>query len=74
MVKANGRLGSMVTQKDVLGVRVHIAIDTSSQQILSVVVSTNDFTDNEVVEDLYDKIEQPIDLFYGDRAYDAQNI
>ena len=41
---------------------------------MNVVVSTNDFKDNQVVEALLDGIEQPIEAIYGDGAYDAQNV
>lgn len=54
--------------------KIHIAIDPVSQEIMNVVVSTNDFKDNQVVEALLDGIEQPIEAIYGDGAYDAQNV
>lgn len=53
---------------------MHIAIDSDSQQIMNVVVSTNDFKDNEVVSELLNGIEQPIEAIYADGAYDANNV
>jgi len=54
--------------------KVHIAIDVNSQQIMNVVVSTNDFKDNEVIGKLLNGIEQPIGAIYADGAYDANNV
>lgn len=41
---------------------------------MNVVLSTNDFKENEMIEDLLDGIEQPIEAVYGDGAYDAKNV
>ncbi len=54
--------------------KIHIAIDAVSQEIMNVAVSTNDFKDNQLVEDLLDGIEQPLEAIYGDGAYDANNV
>lgn len=54
--------------------KIHIAIDPVSQEIINVVVSTNDVKDNEVIEDLFEGIEQPIEAVYADGAYDAKNV
>lgn len=51
--------------------KLHIAIDTETQQIQSLVLSTNDFKDGELLDDLLDQIEEPIDKVIADGAYDS---
>lgn len=40
--------------------KMHIAIDTETQQIQALVLSTNDFKDGEVLDDLLEQIEESV--------------
>jgi len=51
--------------------KLHLAIDESDSQILSVVLSENSFKDSEVFGDLIDEIEEDIASMTGDGAYDC---
>jgi len=51
--------------------KLHLAVDESDNQILAVVLSTNDFKDNEIFPDLMSQIEEKkIGQVSGDGAYD----
>jgi len=52
--------------------KVHLAIDESNDQILSVVFSENSFKDSEVFTDLVNQIDADITQATGDGAYDAR--
>lgn len=49
--------------------KMHIAIDVETQQIQALVLSTNDFKDGEVLDDLLDQIEESVDKVVADGAY-----
>ena len=52
--------------------KLHLAVNPASHVIEAAVVTTNDFKDNEVIEDLLTQIES-INQVYADGAYDAEN-
>ena len=51
--------------------KLHLAIDVSTQAIEAVVLSTNDFKDGELLEDLLDQIEVSIKKVLADGAYES---
>ncbi len=53
--------------------KLHLAIDSSNNQILSSALSTNDFKDNQLLPDLIEKIDEDIAQVSADGAYDAEN-
>lgn len=53
--------------------KVHLAVDGASQLIETVVVSTNDFKDSEVLPDLLDSIQAPIASVAGDGGYESHD-
>jgi len=54
--------------------KLHLAVEESTQEILMSVLSTNDFKDSEVLEDLIDPIEEDIGQISADGAYDTFDI
>ena len=50
--------------------KLHLGVDESTGEILSAVVTTNNFHDGEVLEDLLNGIEQEIEQVSADGAYD----
>ena len=50
--------------------KLHLGVDESTGEILSAVVTTNDFHDGEMLEELLDGIEQEIEQVSADGAYD----
>jgi Transposase DDE domain len=53
--------------------KLHLAIDSANNQILSAALTTNDFKDNQLLPDLIDKISEDINQVSADGAYDAKN-
>lgn len=53
--------------------KLHLAVNESDSQILSVVLTDNSYKDNEVFEELMSDIEGEIAQATGDGAYDAKN-
>jgi hypothetical protein len=53
--------------------KLHLAVDESDNQILSVVLTDNSYKDNEVFEELMYDIEAEVGQATGDGAYDAKN-
>lgn len=50
--------------------KLHLGVDESTGEILSAVVTTNDFHDGEILEDILKGIEQEIEQVSADGAYD----
>ena len=50
-----------------------MAVDESNSQIMAVVLSDNSFKDNEVFEDLVDRVDAEIEQISADGAYDSKN-
>jgi hypothetical protein len=53
--------------------KLHLAVDESDSQILSVVLSENSFKDSELLGDLVEGIHEDIDSVTGDGAYDCKD-
>ena len=53
--------------------KLHLGIDAVSGQILAAVVTTNNYTDGQVLPDLLDQVEEEIKEVTGDGAYDQRN-
>jgi len=53
--------------------KVHVAVNSESQLIETVVVSTNDFKDSEILPDLLSGIDKDISSVAGDGAYDSHD-
>ncbi len=54
--------------------KLHICLNEGTQEILSCVLSTNDFKDSEVLPDLLENIEEPIYKASADGAYDDKKV
>ncbi len=54
--------------------KMHLAVDETSQQIQAVTLSTNAVDDATEVDALLNQIEQPISSFKGDGAYDKSKV
>lgn len=52
--------------------KLHIAVNAETQVIEAAVVTTNDFKDSELLSDLLDNVDNPIDQVSGDGGYDSQ--
>lgn len=50
--------------------KLHLGVDESTGEIISAVVTTNDFHDGEILEDILEGIEQEIEQVSADGAYD----
>ena len=53
--------------------KLHIGVDQATGEIVAAVVSTNNFTDGQVLPDLLDQVDEEIDQVTGDKAYDKRN-
>lgn len=54
--------------------KLHLAVDESTHEILMSVITTNDFKDSQVFEDLIEPLEEHIERVSGDGAYDTFGI
>ena len=54
--------------------KLHLAVDESTHEILMSVVTTNDFKDSQVFEDLIEPLEENIERVSADGAYDTFKI
>lgn len=54
-------------------IKLHLGVDESNNQIISAVVTENNFKDNQVFDDLLNNITEPLYQVTGDGAYDAEN-
>lgn len=50
--------------------KMHLAVDSSTSEILSTVITPNSVADCEVFEDLIDGVDEPIEQISADGAYD----
>lgn len=53
--------------------KLHLGVNPSSHIIEAAVVTTNDFKDSEVIDDLLDQVQTDINHVCGDGAYDSEN-
>lgn len=51
--------------------KLHLGIDEQTQEIVAAVLTTNDIKDNNVLEDLLEQVEEPINQVSADGAYDT---
>ncbi len=51
--------------------KLHLGVDQGSGEILAAVVTTNDLADCEVLSDLLEQIDHPIEQVSGDGSYDT---
>jgi IS5 family transposase len=54
--------------------KLHLGVDETSGEIVAVVVTTNNFTDGQVLPELLDQVNAEIDQVSGDGAYDKRNV
>ncbi|MBD2448550.1 IS5 family transposase [Nostoc sp. FACHB-152] len=52
--------------------KLHLGVDSESGEILGAVVTTNDMADCEVLPDILEQIDQPIEQVSGDGVYDTK--
>jgi hypothetical protein len=53
--------------------KLHIGADEATHQIVAAVVTTNNVADSQVLEDLFEQVEDGIEQLSGDGAYDKRN-
>ena len=53
--------------------KVHLGVDEGSGEVLAAVVTTNNYTDGQVLPELLDQVDAEIDQVSGDGAYDKRN-
>jgi IS5 family transposase len=53
--------------------KIHLGVDEASGEILAAVVTTNNYTDSQVLPELLDQITAEIDQVSADGAYDKRN-
>lgn len=51
--------------------KLHLGVDEESGEILGAVVTTNDVADCEVLTDILEQIDAPIEQVSGDDGYDT---
>jgi Transposase DDE domain len=54
--------------------KLHLAVNESNNDLLAVKLTTNSVDDAEVVPDLLQQIDEPVDKFGGDGAYDKVKV
>jgi IS5 family transposase len=54
--------------------KLHLGVDETSGEIVAVLVTTNNFTDGQVLPELLDQVNAEIDQVSGDGAYDKRNV
>ncbi|NJK53139.1 MAG: transposase [Leptolyngbyaceae cyanobacterium SU_3_3] len=54
-------------------IKLHLAVDEATGEILAAVVSSNDWADPEVLPDLLEQIEPEIEQVSADGAYDTSD-
>jgi len=52
--------------------KLHLAIDEETQEVVACVATTNDYADGEILTDLLELIEEPIESVKADGAYDTR--
>jgi len=53
--------------------KLHVGVDEATHEMVAAVVTTNNFTDGQVLPDLLDQIEDEIEHVSGDGGYDKRN-
>lgn len=52
--------------------KLHLGINEATHEIMAAVVTTNNVTDPEVLDDLLDQVDDPLEQVSGDGAYDQR--
>ena len=53
--------------------KLHLGVDESSGEILATVITTNDYTDGQILPELLDQVSGQLDQVSGDGAYDKRD-
>jgi IS5 family transposase len=53
--------------------KLHLALDADTQEVLACVVTTNDFSDGQILTDLLEEVPEPIETVKADGAYDHRS-
>jgi IS5 family transposase len=53
--------------------KVHLGVDESSGEIVAAVVTTNNYSDSQILPDLLAQVDEPIEQVSGDGGYDKRN-
>lgn len=53
--------------------KVHLGVDEARGEIVAAVVSTNDYSDSQILPDLLDQVDEEIEQVWGDGGYDRRN-
>ncbi len=53
--------------------KLHLGVDEATGEVVAAVVTTNNYTDGQVLPDLLDQIEEEIEQVSGDGGYDKRN-
>ena len=53
--------------------KLHLGVDQATHEFVAVVVSTNDFKDSQLLEDLLDQVADEMSQVSADGAYDSRN-
>ncbi len=62
----------MESRSGVHGERLHIGVDEATAEIVAAVATTNNLSDDEVLEDLLDQVEEEVEQVTADGAYDKR--
>lgn len=54
--------------------KLHLSVNPATREIVAETLTENSSHDADPVEELLDQVEQPIDAFYGDGAYDKWKV
>lgn len=54
--------------------KLHLGVNEATGEIVASVLSTNDFKDSEVFDDVLNQIQEPIHTLSADGAYDCNNV
>jgi IS5 family transposase len=53
--------------------KLHLAVDEATHELVAAVVTTNDFKDSQLLEDLLEQVEDKLSQVSADGAYDSRN-
>lgn len=53
--------------------KLHMGVNEATSEVVAAVLTTNDFTDGQVLPDLLQQIDEQIEQVSGDKAYDKRN-
>ena len=53
--------------------KIHVGVNESTGEIVASVVTTNNYSDSQLLPDLLDQVDEPISQVSGDGGYDSRN-